>query len=139
MEEEESGAEERRLMFGGGKSSIMTHCITSVASSMWSLAGAALAINSASKTCPPKDLITKSEKGNKRMTYRIPQALCAADVSKILAGFFMTITFIENSIIACTDTLHLNIICAEAVTEVLGAMSTAAATGAGVFLTCDAK
>merc|ERR1740121_660054 len=135
----QGGAPERRLLYGGGKPALMTACVTSILQGMWAVAAAGLSINGAVTTCPPKDVITKSEKPNPFRSYQMPAAKCSADITGTLTGFLLMITYIENAVITCTDTLNLRTICAEAVTGLLSTMSVAASAGAGLFLTCDKK
>jgi len=117
----------------------MTWCVTSILNSLWAVAGAALAINAAATSCPPKDILTGSKHPNPFLTYKLPQAKCSSDITTILTGFLMMITYIENALIACTDTLDLQTICAEAITGLLAMMSRMGTAGAGLFLSCDKK
>lgn len=135
------GSAPRRLMYGGGKASLMVNCVTAAAEAVWSLAAAALAIDSAARkeggTCPPKDLFTKKEEPNQRMSYKVPQAKCAADVGSIITSFFLTATFIQKTLVTCTDRLDLDVVCGQAITTTVSVMSLLVSSGSGLFLSCD--
>mmetsp|Transcript_103959 Transcript_103959/g.298799 ORF Transcript_103959/g.298799 Transcript_103959/m.298799 type:complete len:599 (-) Transcript_103959:401-2197(-) len=139
---EPASAPARQLLFGGGKSATATECAIEVSTVMWSLAKAALYINSAADgnigpmgKCPPTNMIGGTK--FKGPFYQMSQAYCAQNVGGILMSYSQAITFIQLAIVSCQDTLNLHAICGAGITAIMGSLAGIATTGSGLMLACD--
>mmetsp|Transcript_60549 Transcript_60549/g.157356 ORF Transcript_60549/g.157356 Transcript_60549/m.157356 type:complete len:609 (+) Transcript_60549:81-1907(+) len=130
----------RKLLFGGGKGSTATQCFIDVTGTMWSLAQAGIAINSAAnpkagKSCPPKNLAGGDKV--KGPMYDVSEAFCTSDIGGILVGFTQAVALLQFLVVQCQDKLDLKAICGAGVDGIAAGMSAIVQAGSGANLACD--
>jgi len=130
----------RRLLFGGGKDSMRTHCGLQIANMGWAIASTVMSINAAANensgaSCPPTNIFGGTAWHGP--VYKVNQAFCTLDITSAITAFAQIIAYIQLLVVSCTDELNLEAICGSGVDGMIAALSGIAQASTGIHLACD--
>jgi len=130
----------RRLLFGGGKPSIMAQCVIDAAQIAWGLAYFALHLNSIANTangqsCPARNFAGQKH-GFKDLLYWSLASYCTVDIFAMIGYLTQVVAYITLGIIHCSDYLNLKAMCAEGINGIVAALAGMGLSSAGVHVAC---
>lgn len=141
LETNQTKAQPRKLLYGGGIASDETQCGVQISGILWALGQAATYITQASRgnigrlgKCPPWD--PSRLRRLRQASDHVLNALCVYNVAGILVAYTQVIEFVQSAIVSCQNTFNFEAICGAGITGLLASLAGITHAGSGIYLAC---